>query len=159
MAQITVSGLDFPRLKTPTAGTIFEKGTDVQIAFDAVDGATGYDFQVVASTDAAFHADYGGSTGATNFTFRASAGIYNYRVRAKGTAGPGPWSEVRHFSINPAPADRLMLPFDASSGAVPRSFPFRYEGLTLAAKIRVTIAEKEAIDAPFLTGRMSPTCK
>jgi hypothetical protein len=105
-----------PPLLSPSNGSSLTDQTPT-LDWQGVSGATGFDVQLDNNSDFSSPV-INTSTTASIYTLSSnlSGGTYYWRVRAKNSAGPGPWSPTWSFSIVTAPGEPTLLsPSDATS--------------------------------------------
>ena len=83
-----IESIDAPANLSVTPGEGY-----LDIAWDAVSGATGYDVQAQTAGSSSWH-DVAGNVTGTSHRYTTSATIDHVRVRARNTSGAGNWSQV-----------------------------------------------------------------
>jgi pimeloyl-ACP methyl ester carboxylesterase len=108
----TAQTLVAPTLTAPANGATVIANVSTPFNWGSVAGATGYDLQF--DSDAPL--DRGS---ATSFDLISSTlGAHTWRVRAKNTSGPGPYSTARSFTVTDPtlPAPTLSTPANGATG-------------------------------------------
>jgi Flp pilus assembly protein TadG len=98
-----------PNLSSPAESAHVASGTTPKFTWDVSTGATQYYFEY--SDTNSFSTSLGNSTwiNDTNFsTASLTSGTYYWRVRAKNTVAPSPWSTVRTLIVDPFVANRSI---------------------------------------------------